>query len=150
MASAGVVVERLVNLVVPRILEILLRFHCLQPRADRRHRLLSLYFLGDRVVGCACTISVDSVLPAHILVRANTAFVTWTLIRAVIILHLDRLARVCLCAICAITERSIILIVIILLHYSTFEKRTRKPSLEPSSVPRNLPFRGDCPENCED
>ena len=143
-------VVRLVNLVVPRILEILLRFHSLQARADRLHRRLSLHFLGDRVIGSACTISVDSVLPAHILVRANAAIVPRTLFRAVIILHLDRLARVWLCALCFITKRSIAIIVIILSHFSTFEKRARKPSLKPSSVFWNLPFRGDRPEYRED
>ena len=147
---AGVVVERLVNLVVPRILEILLLFHCLQPRADRIHRRLTLYFLGDRVAGGARPISVDSISPANILVRANAAIVPRTLFRAVIILHLDRLARVWLCTLCAITKRPIVLIVIILTLVSTFEKRTCKPSLKPSSVFWNLPFRGDRPENGED
>ena len=70
----GVVVVRLVNLVVPRILEILLRFERLQPRAQGLHRRLSFYFFGDRVRRDG----VNPVLSNRVLVRTDAVLMPRT------------------------------------------------------------------------
>ena len=113
-------VVRLVNLVVPRILEILLRFE--RPLAPRLHRRLSFYFFGDRVRRDG----VKPVLSTRILVRTDAVLMprTYGLVRAVIILHLDGLARVWLSA---ITKRSLAIIVIMLQVICILDQRASKP-----------------------